>query len=188
MNELTEQKEVLNDTNPTITFKAPAADKNKITAKATELGMSLSEYIRIKLLLEEPELNAIIRENKELKQQAKENLVKMDIHSINKPGRDTFTLLTTPDGMELTCQILDDIKYEEDLMLNDEIDDSNIGCALSIIVAQRLYRALEPMRGLKRKYGVNNFEQFYKLLFKPYYSKVYLELRPIEIRIEDIED
>jgi antitoxin component of RelBE/YafQ-DinJ toxin-antitoxin module len=115
MNELTEQKEVLNDTNPTITFKVPTADKNKITAKAAELGMSLSEWIRIKLLLEEPELNAIIRENKELKQQAKENLVKQDMRMINIPGLDAFNLLTTPEGVKLATQILDELKYEEDM-------------------------------------------------------------------------
>jgi hypothetical protein len=73
-------------------------------------------------------------------------------------------------------------------VLNDEIEDSNIGCALSIIIAQRLYDALKPMRGLKMKYGINSFEQFYKLLFKPYYSKVFLELRPVEIIYEEIED
>jgi len=75
MNKLTEQNKILQDTNPTITFKVPTADKSKITAKAAELGMSLSEYIRIKLLLEEPELNAIIRENKERNNRQKKTLL-----------------------------------------------------------------------------------------------------------------
>jgi len=59
---------------------------------------------------------------------------------------DVCNLLTTPEGLELAFQILNELKYEDDLMLNDELDDSNIGSALSIIVAKSLYKALEPMR------------------------------------------
>ena len=178
-NEATPQAK--SENNESITFKISAKDKQKLMQVSSDIGLNLSDYIRIKLFLDEPDLHAIIKENKELKVRAKENLVRQFVVRTVNPEDETITLLMTKKGKVALKELLEEIKPKMNMWPQEVMDnDMIIGSALSYFISERLSLYLSELDDFRIKYGITQFEQFYMLLFEPYYSTIFHPRRILE--------
>lgn len=174
MIEIKEFSKVKSDNTESVTFKISVSDKQKLLNDATELDMSLSEFLRIKVLIEDADLKKLISQNRELTNQVKERLVRTKIPLLGQADEHSIVIQSTETGKKVMREFLTELKYRNRIMpQSDYDDDKDIAVALSIIITEELSRYLEEFRGIRKRYKITQLEQFYRLLFKHYYDSVF---------------
>ena len=174
MNELIKQNRVKSDNTESVTFKISVSDKQKLIDDAAELRMTLSEYIRIKVLIEDTYLNKLILQNRELSKQVKESMVKLKVPYAGQVNETAILIQSTETGKKVIKQFLNEMKYRNNLLPRGDYDnDHDIACAFSVIIMETFAEMLEEFHGIRNKYKITRLEDFYRLLFKPYYDDVF---------------
>jgi hypothetical protein len=186
MEELIETTAARSDNNESVTFKISVSDKQKLLRTATDMNMTVSEYIRIKLLMEEEDLHRIIKENKELKQKAKESKVRQQSNRASNSFNDSIIIQSTNTGKEVIGVFLEIMNRRQMLRPKGYREsDLTIGCALSLIIFERLLPLLSELDDIREKYDIIEVEQFYQLLFEPYYATVFPKHRMLKFDNEE---
>lgn len=162
------------DSTESITFKVSVQDKLKIQDQANSLNLSLSEFIRTKLLMDEESISKIIIENTELKKEMKENLVRATMPNLSDQDENSITLTSTKKGIEIIQLMLREIGGHTTLIPYSNFESKeDIESALCVIIADRLSNYVEDITGLRQVYGINGYEDFLKLLFEPYVDLIF---------------
>lgn len=157
-----------------VTFKISPENKQKLVKDAEQIGLSLSEYIRIKVLIDDINLKKLISDNLDLQKKVKENLVKATLPITNEVDSQTINLKTTEEGLKVMGILLTELRDREFLMPKKvRYEDNDIANAISVIVFRYLASYLEEFDELRNTYGITSDYQFYELLFKPLYEEVW---------------
>lgn len=174
MLDIHETNQVKSENTESVTFKISVSEKNKLLMEAKELGISLSEYLRIKVSIDDNGVKNLITQNKELKQKIKENTVKNRIPALQNTDDTAIVLQSTKTGKEVLGQMLSELKYRNKLFPRSNYrNDYDIASALSFIIADYCTDIFGELSGIRNKYKITRWEDYYRLLFKPYYEKVF---------------
>jgi len=174
MFEFKKKPEVKSDSTQSVTFKITESDKHKLNITAKELGMTLSEYIRLKVMLDENEWTKLIIENRKLKHQIKEYIIKEKIHSSNKVLDGSIVIQSSETGKEVIKQMLNKLMLRNRLLGKEIIEsDFHLTKAFSIIITEELATLLDEMDDIRENYEIKSFEDFYSLLFGFYFDSVF---------------
>lgn len=174
MLEINESNQVKSENTESVTFKISVSEKNKVLKEAKELGMSLSEYLRIKVSIEDNDLKELIIQNMDLKHKIKENTVKYRVPAMQNVDDTSIVLQSTKTGKEVLRQMLSELKYRNKLFPRSDYQSHyDISSALSVVISEYCTDIFGELSGLRKKYKITRWEDYYRLLFKPYYEKVF---------------
>jgi hypothetical protein len=174
MLEINESNQVKSTNTESVTFKISVSEKNKLLIEAKELGMSLSEYLRIKVSIDNNGVKELIIQNNELKQKIKENTVKNRVPSIQNADETSIVLQSTKTGKKVLGQLLFELKYRNKLFPRCYYqNDNEIATGLSVVIAEYCTDTFGDLPEIRNRYKITRWEDYYRLLFKPYYEKVF---------------
>jgi len=174
MLDINETNQVKSENTESVTFKISVPEKNKLLMEAKEMGMSLSEYLRIKVSIEDNDLKELILQNKKLKQKIKENTVKYRVSTIHNADDTSIVLQSTKTGKEVLSQMLSELKYRNKLFPMCEYqNDYDIACGLSVVISEYCTDIFGELSGIRNKYKITRWEDYFRLLFKPYYKAIF---------------
>ena len=166
--------QVKSENTESVTFKISVSEKNKLLSEAKELSMSLSEYLRIKVSIDDNGVKDLITQNKELKQKIKENTVKNRVPSLQNTDDTTIVLQSTKTGKEVLGQMLSELKYRNKLFPRSDFkNDNDLASGLSVIIAEHCTNIFGELSGIRNKYKITRWEDYFRLLFKPYYKTIF---------------
>jgi len=168
MNELEINNTVKPDENQSVTFKISGSEKENLVRQANEFGVSLSEYIRIKLLLNEEEGQQLYAENQKLKKQLLEYKVKNRSYTAAEATPGTIVLKTTEEGIKLLRDILNNSPWHlEDDDRRSITDEEDIAYAITHIFADHLMDKLWNFPNELCRINIHNVNELREWLFSP---------------------
>lgn len=153
--------------NSILSFKLSQSNKEKLTLQADSLGLSVSEYVRIKLFLDENESLKYYEENEKLKQQIKEYQVKETLHKASKIDPGSIVLQTREGGKELIKLTLNNMLWHLYPKRNKIIEtDNDIIEALLHLLTRQLWDGFCEMPDLIQEYKLHNPVDYYDRVWK----------------------
>jgi len=90
-----------------------------------------------------------------------------------------FSLQKT--GKEVLGQILSELKYRNKLFpRSDYRNDYDLASGLSVVIAEYCTNIFGELSGIRNKYKITRWEDYFKLLFKPYYEAIFYSKDELE--------
>lgn len=166
MNELNSNNTVNQQDNSIVSFKLSKEEKEKLVLQANDIGISLSELIRIKLFLDESEGIKLYEECEDLKQQIKVFKVKEKSYQASKIDPGSIILKTTEEGKEIIRRTLHEMCWN--IAHNHRVNvetDYEIAEAITHILTMQLWDEFKEFTGLISKLDIHNPDEFYERIF-----------------------
>ena len=154
-----------------ITFKISVANKAILKKVATELGVSLSEYVRIKVMMDESERLKLVQQVRDLKITENEYEIYKRTHDAGVIDPDCIILKTNPEGKSLLMSALNQLQWDNSPLGANRIEnDYQLGTHLSQMIIKPFEMAFDKVTRFSRRNRISNSSDLYSKIFG-YYQK-----------------